>query len=90
MENQVMLLQPPLFIDVLDRHNGFTAETTPNNTLWRPVAILRGKSTNGQLMKYKTNDQYQNTPATKAWYKVKGYPHLVVTWFDNQSGKRIA
>lgn len=81
---------PPSSINVLDKHNGFTAITVRSNTLWRPGNILK-KTTQGALIDYKENSFYQlNNDVTMARYKVAGYRYVVVCWFDNKTGNRIA
>ncbi len=86
---------PPAKINVLDQHNGFTAVTNPRRgtTLWRPGVVLRGKPPIGALIRFDASSFYQNSPpgsVTKAVYKVKGYKYLVVLWFDNITGRRLA
>lgn len=77
-------------MNVINRHGGFTAETTPGNTLWRPGARLR-KTTIGDLVSYDEKSFYQmNNNVTKATYKVSGYRYKVLCWFDNTTGERIA
>jgi hypothetical protein len=97
MNEQKMLIQPPLTLDVLDNHGGFTAEIVSpkngTNTLWRPGSILKKKmhGTTGTLQRYDRNSFYQtNNNVTIAYYKVPGYRYPVVCWFDNQTNKRIA
>ena len=84
-------MKPPEEINVLDKHNGFTAITTKyNDTLWRPGIILKG-NTIGKLQYYSETSFYQlNNNVTRAVYKVKGYRYPVCLWFDNVTGERIA
>jgi len=84
---------PPPKLNVLDQHGGFTAATTPHTTIWRPGAVLKGKSPIGVLVRFDTNSFYQNSPpgtVTEATYKIKGYRYLIVAWFDNATNRRIA
>jgi hypothetical protein len=82
---------PEKQINVLDKHNGFTAITTKNqDTLWRPGLVLKGNYS-GNLVSYDEHSFYQlNNDVTKAIYKVKGYRYPVVVWFDNKTGNRVA
>jgi hypothetical protein len=84
-------MKPEQEINVLDKHDGFTAITTKNqDTLWRPGRILKGNHT-GKLVSYDENSFFQNNnDVTKAIYKVKGYKYPVVCWFDNKTKERIA
>lgn len=82
--------RPPETLNVLDDHGGFTAETTPNNTLWRPGSVLK-KGNIGLLEAVAPRSFYQNNnDVTKATYKVSGYRYPVLAWFDNATGHRIA
>lgn len=85
-------MKPPKTINVLDEHSGFTAITTRRgDTLWRPVAILRGRPSIGELVSYTEKSFYQNNnDVTYAKYKVNGYRCKVGVWFDNRTGRRIA
>jgi hypothetical protein len=90
------VFDPPQTINVLDKHGGFTIETSGkrigNGTLWRPGKVL-GDNTTGTLIPGSVdhNSFYQlNNNVTKACYKVRGYRYRVVCWFDNDTGKRIA
>ncbi|MFA5136961.1 MAG: hypothetical protein WC489_06270 [Patescibacteria group bacterium] len=84
-------MQPPVKINVLDKHGGFTAITTKRgDTLWRPGKILK-KSKTGVLLSFNEKSFYQlNNDVTEAIYKVPGYPYKVALWFDNKTGRRIA
>lgn len=84
-------MKPPSTLNVLDQHGGFTAITTKrDDTLWRPGKLLKGNTT-GTLIYYSEYSFYQNNnDVTRAVYKVPGYRFPVCTWFDNQTGKRIA
>ena len=86
---------PPKEINVLDKHDGFTAITTKNNdTLWRSKFILFHKKEfdfTGILQSYKEDSFYQsNNDVTMAVYKVKGYRYPIALWFDNKTAERIA
>lgn len=85
-----MSVAPPLVMNILDQHGGFTAETRHKNTLWRPASVLK-KTTEGRLQKFNPQSFYQtNNDVTEAWYRVPGYGYLVVCWFDNKTLERIA
>jgi len=74
-----------------DSHGGFTIETKVG-TLWRPASALgsRGRPV-AKLFAYAEHSFYQNNnDVTKAFYKVAGYRYILVAWFDNITGKRIA
>ena len=61
------------------------------DTLWRPAQVLKGKDPLGTLVDYNERSFFQNNnDVTIARYKVKGYRYLVVCWFDNSDGHRIA
>ena len=96
----------PTTLNVLDKHNGFTAITRSrgyerdgngwkrvwreSNTVWRPSALLRNGSI-GTLVETNEKTFYQcNENVTKGIYKVPGYGYRVAVWFDNETGKRIA
>ena len=85
---------PPQRINVLDNHGGFSAETTPRNSLWRPGAVLEGYgSTIGTLISSSTDTKsfyQQNDNVTLAKYRVRGYRYPIMVWFDNATGYRIA
>ena len=79
---------PPVTIDVIDEHGGFTAETSAG-TLWRPGKLLR-RGTVGKLARFDERSQYQNNrDVTRAVYKVAGYRYPVVVWLDNATRARI-
>jgi hypothetical protein len=84
-------MQPPNKINVLDKHQGFTAVTTKRgDTLWRPGNILKS-GTEGTLQSFDENSFFQDfNNATKAIYKVPGYRCPVACWFNNITGQRIA
>lgn len=90
MDEQKLLLQPPLYLDVLDNEGNFFIE---NSRLYqRPGTILKRGHT-GHLQRYAVNpipaDVRGERDYTKAWYKVPGYGQLVVCYFSNRTGKRI-
>jgi len=95
-------MTPPKEINVLDRHNGFTAITKRaynrttekeailhGDTCWRPGGILR-QSTVGTLRFYAPGNWQGNKNVTIAIYRVPGYGYPVALWFDNETDKRIA
>jgi len=91
-------MQAPQTIDVLDRHQGFTAiipyrrssYARGYNTLWRPGKLLK-RGTTGNLQESDEHSFFQlNDDVTMAIYKVPGYPYRVAVWFDNKTGERIA
>ena len=83
-------MNPPYSINVLDQHEGFTAETK-SGTLWRPKQILSKYSYIGILQSYDEKSFFQNNNnVTRAEYKVKGYRYPVIIWFDNETRNRIA
>lgn len=83
----------PQWLNVLDRHGGFTAETTKHgDTLRRPGAVLK-KGTTGELIQgsvVPVTFFQQNNNVRKAKYKVPGYRYPVVVWFDNETNERVA
>lgn len=96
----------PNELNVLDRHNGFTAVTKSpkleregngwvrrwreSDTLWRPGAVLK-RGTIGKLDETVCPTFYQcNNNVTMGHYKVPGYQYRVAVWFDNETGERIA
>jgi len=96
----------PTTLNVLDKHNGFTAITRSRgyerdsngwkrvwqecDTCWRPSALLR-KGTIGTLVETDEKSFYQrNNNVTKGIYKVPGYGYRIAVWFDNVTGERIA
>lgn len=86
-------MTPPLVTNILDKHGGFTCETTGKrigtNTLWRPGRIA--KSHVGTLVSYDEQSFYQtNNNVTRAVYKVAGYRYPVICWFDNATCERVA
>ena len=83
-------MMPPLKLEPLfDRHGGFTAETKPGNTLWRPGHVA--KSTDATLVTYDEYSFFQlNNNVTKATYKLRRYQYPVIAWFDNLTFERIA
>lgn len=57
-------------------------------TLWRPGAVLKGKTT-GKLLSYSESSFYQNNDdVTLAFYEVPGYGYVVACWFENDTGNR--
>lgn len=63
------------------------------DTLWEPGYELDGLPKVGKLMPETVDEKsfYQlNDDVTRAWYKVEGYEHPIVAWFDNRTGLRIA
>jgi hypothetical protein len=61
----------------------------PTQTVWRPGKLLK-KTVEGELLTFDERSFYQtNNDVTKALYKVKGYNHPVVIWFDNATGERL-
>ncbi len=99
-------MKPPQTINVLDRHDGFTAVTLSptyeregngwrkvwreSNTVWRASKVLK-RGTEGNLQEANESSFYQNNNnVTKALYKVPGYRFRIAIWFDNTTGERIA
>ena len=89
--------KPPVAIDVLDEHGGFTAVTKNGyggsplrgSTLWQSGALLKDGTT-GTLQQFDPKSSFQTQDATKAIYKVRGYRYPIAAWFDNKTGTRIA
>ena len=84
-------MKPPQTLDVLDRHGGFTIETTNGDTLWRPGCALKERDSLATLRDYDEHSFYQcNDDVTRARYRVRTYRYPVLAWFDNATGERIA
>jgi hypothetical protein len=88
--------RPPVAMNVIDQHGGFTIETvgpkSGRNTVWRPATHpLEGKARYAALVSFDPKSFFQtNNDVTKAVYKIKGYRYPVIVWFDNKTGHRIA
>jgi len=60
------------------------------DTVWTPARVLQG-NTIGTLESYNEKSFFQrNDNVTIAFYRIEGYRHLAVCWFDNETGARIA
>lgn len=60
------------------------------DTLWRPRAVAVDANPIGTLVGYLETSFFQlNNDVTVAWYKIAGYPHECLVWFDNKTGKRV-
>ena len=83
----------PKFMNVLDRHSGFTAVTTKRgDTLWRPDHVLK-KGTIGRLVEDSVQPitfYQQNNNVRSALYKASGYRYPIKVWIDNTTNERIA
>jgi hypothetical protein len=83
---------PPKKINVIHpRHGLFKSVTLRGDTQWRDAKDLKGK-TMGTLIPGSVNPNtvyqtYDNV--TSAHYKVPGYRHHVIVWFDNRTGQRM-
>lgn len=79
----------PKTMNVLDKHQGFTAVLSDGDTLWRPGHIL--KSPQGTLVESSVAPaQYQNLMGcSSALYRVEGYRFPIRVWMDTE-GNRIA
>ena len=59
------------------------------DTRWRPGHMLR-KTLTGRLVASGRSFYQMNNDVTAGLYDVPGYPYLVVVWYDNKTGNRIA
>lgn len=60
------------------------------DTLWRPARVFKNDY-EGVLIGVNENSFYQNNDnVTIGFYILYKFPYIVVCWFDNATGKRIA